>query len=272
MSDAALSRACLQVLEILERHHGVGARGNRLPAWFAARLSRALERMQRDDKSTLDAVVSRLESDGARRSELADLLRVGETSFYRDAEQWDALRRHFIPGLGTSSLRALSVGCSTGEEAWTLAMLLDEACERGRARAYRVVAIDRSAVALESAEEAAYPSAVARHLPEDLGARYLKPSEETIVVEPALRARVRFVCRDVMTGLPPGDFEIIVCKNVLIYFGEEAGEKLLKVLFRSLAPRGALVVARSEVPRVRRLGYRAVELASGIIVFCPDAG
>ncbi|HMJ14518.1 MAG TPA: CheR family methyltransferase [Polyangiaceae bacterium] len=264
--SAELTRACADVLELLEQRHGVGVRGSHVPAWFTARLSRALERLQAVDRVPLSELVLRLQNDAARLSELADVLRVGETCFYRDPAQWDALRARLLPELRADSLRAVSVGCSTGEEAWTLAMLLDDACQ-STSRSYRVVGVDRSRPALESAQEAAYPSSVARSLPQEWAQRYLNASGDTVHVNAALRTRVRFVCRDLMGGMPPGSFELIVCKNLLIYFGDDAGSRALELLFHALAPGGALVVARSEVTRVRRLGYAAVQLAPGISVF-----
>lgn len=266
MSGAELARACAEVLALLEQRHGVGLRGTHVPAWFTARLGRALEALQLEAGIDLNEVVRRLHEDAPRLSELADVLRVGETCFYRDPEQWHALRTRWLPNLTAQSLRAVSVGCSTGEEAWTLAMLLDDACGPS-GRMYRVVGMDRSAPALESAEEAAYPSSVARALPPEWVQRYLSASGDTVHVSRALRSKVRFLRRDLMTGLPPGEFELVICKNVLIYFGDEAGTKAMELLFRALAPGGALVVARSEVTRVRRLGYAARELAPGISVF-----
>ena len=83
----------------------------------------------------------------------------------------------------------------------------------------------------------------------------------------SLRPRVSFVARDVMLGPPPGSYEIIVCKNVLIYFGAEAGQRAAGMLLRSLAEGGALLVARSEVPRLRAMGHQGEEIAPGVTVF-----
>ena len=82
-----------------------------------------------------------------------------------------------------------------------------------------------------------------------------------------LRARVTFVTRDVMNGLPPGQYEIVVCKNMLIYFGEQARARVVESLLRALAPCGALLVARSEVPLVRALGQGSRLVAPGVFLF-----
>jgi chemotaxis protein methyltransferase CheR len=91
--------------------------------------------------------------------------------------------------------------------------------------------------------------------------------EDTLAVGDTLRGASTFVLRDAMIGPPPGSYEIIVCKNVLIYFGDDAAERVLTLLMRTLADDGLLLVAKSEVPRVRALGHRAEEIAPGVSVF-----
>ncbi len=254
------------MLELLERRHGVGARGTRWPAWMELRLDRALDALADSERIDFDAAVQRVQNDAALLGEIADLLRVGETSFYRDPPQWDALAGYLPRFAARERVRALSAGCSTGEEAWTLAMLLADSAAAKRA-AYRVVGVDRSEVALATAREGVYPTPCARSVPTALAGRYLHVEQESVRVADELRPGVSFVPRDVMLGPPPGHYEVIVCKNVLIYFGDEAGEHAVQLLLRSLADDGVLIVARSEVPRLRRMGHKAVEIADGVTVF-----
>ncbi len=262
----AQSPAYAAMLELLERRHGVGVRGARWPAWMELRLDRALDALAERERTDLDGAVERVRADAALLAEIADLLRVGETSFYRDPPQWDALGGYLPRFAGRERVRALSAGCSTGEEAWTLAMLLADA--RGNAAAgYRVVGVDRSEVALATAREGVYPAPCARSVPAELAGRYLHAEADSVSVTDELRSGVSFVPRDVMLGPPPGHYEVIVCKNVLIYFGDEAGEHAVQLLLRSLADDGILVVARSEVPRLRRMGHSAVEIGESVTVF-----
>ena len=196
-----------------------------------------------------------LQAERARQEEAARLEAIAR-------EQRRALEERVLPSLG-ERVRAVSVGCSTGEEAWTLGMVLD----RARGKGYRVVGMDRSEVAVESADSGAYPREDARHLPSDLAERYLEPHADAVRVKAALRESVSFTVRDAMVGPPPGHWEIILCKNVLIYFGDEAAERAVQLMLRGLAEGGVLMVAKSEVPRVRALGHRAEELAPGVTVF-----
>jgi len=254
--DASLERALLLV-----------AQGSRVRshAWLKARLSASLSEIAAESGITPAEVIARLEHDGELRAELAELLRVGETRFFRDASQWQALRRRLLPGLGGPRLRALSAGCSTGEEAWTLAMLLHEAAGD---RPLRVVGVDRSRMALAAARSGSYARESARELPADLTSRYLEATPDGgLRVSSSLHEHVSFVVRDLLQGVPPGEFDLVVCKNVLIYLGEDAVRRLLAVLEKALAEHGLLLVARSEVPLARGFGLQAEELEPGVVAF-----
>jgi chemotaxis protein methyltransferase CheR len=217
-------------------------------------------------------VAEGLESEPKLLAEIADTLRVGETRFFRDPVQWQALKTTVLPALKVERARALSVGCSTGEEAYTLAMVLDQEAhlfEEG----FRVIGVDRSEAALAVARAGVYPAGATTDLPAPLQARYLDAADPgALTVVARLRSRVSFVTRDVMNGVPPGQYEIVVCKNMLIYFGEQARARVVDSLLRVLSPEGALLVARSEVPLVRAVGRGCRLVAPGVFVFDRTAG
>jgi chemotaxis methyl-accepting protein methylase len=83
-----------------------------------------------------------------------------------------------------------------------------------------------------------------------------------------LRAAVSFIARDAMQGPPPGSYEIAICKNLFIYFGDDALRHVVSSLVRALSEGGVLLVARSEVPRVRALGHKTREIGPQIQAFC----
>lgn len=264
--SAERRRAHATVLELLEKRHGVGAKGAGVSAWMEARLDRALDALSCDAGGSLEGAVELLRAEPGRLEEIAERLRVGETRFFRDVPQWDALRATVASRFGgRERVRALSVGCSTGEEGWSLAMVLDAAL--GRTAAYRVVGMDRSEAAIASARTGSYSPSQTSHVPRDLAERYLTQQSDTVQVAEALAGSVSFVARDAMVGPPPGHYEIVLCKNLLIYFGNEAAERAVSLMLKSLADGGFLMVAKSEVPRVKALGHAVEELAPGIVVF-----
>lgn len=263
----------MRIVALLEERHGVGVRGEALPRWLEERLGNAVAALMTARGLSADALLAQLEDEPDWAVELANALRVGETRFYRDPAQWEALRRAVIPDLYArradgQALLTLSAGCSTGEEAWTLAMLLAEAAPRGARAKARVLGVDRSEPALVTARAATYDVASKRHLPSELARRFLQPGlDGSLRVVADLQPSVTFQARDLTRGVPPGRYAIVVCKNVLIYFGDEAQKRLVTELLRCLTDDGVLVVARSEVPLVRALAPRSLEIAPGVTAF-----
>ena len=267
----------MRVVELLEESHGIGVRGAELPLWLEERLTSAVRALLQARGIELSSLLRTLQNEPELVVELANALRVGETRFYRDAAQWEALRRSVIPALWARAadpqrIMALSAGCSTGEEAWTLAMLLCGGAPRtanalGRVR---VVGVDRSEPALVTARAATYDVRGQEHLPRDLAQRFMQPAVDgSVRIVSELLPLVTFQCRDLARDLPPGRYSLIVCKNVLIYFGDEAQDRLVSDLLRALTDDGILLVARSEVPIVRSLGAHAHEISPGITAFRP---
>jgi chemotaxis protein methyltransferase CheR len=264
MASARLAIA--RAFDLLERAHGIGGRGSERLGWMEQRLTSLLHAIATERGTDTGLVVDALETDPKLLGEIADTLRVGETRFFRDPVQWRALESGILPGLRHERVRALSIGCSTGEEVWTLAMVLAQVCG-GSGRGFRVVGVDRSEAALSVARDGKYPSESVAEVPAATRSRYFEPdSRGAVGVAAELRAHVTFSSRDVMSGLPPGQYEIVICKNLLIYFGQQARLQLLQNVFKALAPGGALIVARSEVSLVRAVGQPTRVVAPGVFV------
>lgn len=257
MSERELSE---QLLELIERRLGIAAAPGRTPGWLASRLERAARGLVGNTLLAPRDVVGYFGSHPAELERLAELVRVGETRFFRDPEQWEALatalrRRPSASG----KLFGLSAGCSTGEEAWTLAMVLANA-ELG---SFRVVGVDRSSVALDQARSGSYEAECEGNVPAAY-ARHVQVQAATLHVSQALRACVSFAQRDLLSGPPPGNYDVIVCKNLLIYLSHEAALRVLRSLFAALTPGGLLLVARAELPKAKALDLPVVSLAPGI--------
>jgi len=198
----------------------------------------------------------------ARLDALAAELTVGETFFFRHPEQFDALRFDLLPGmvrgLGENAagrpLRALSAGCASGEEAYTLAITLHRAGLEAQHVDWHVTAVDLNPAALARAAAARYGEWSLRATPpeqRDLWFRRVDPGVWTPL--PVIRERVRFAQRHL--GLPdalfwaPGSFDIIFCRNVLMYFEPAALRQAIRNLTGALAPGGALFLGHAETLR-----------------------
>ncbi|HEV8323839.1 MAG TPA: protein-glutamate O-methyltransferase CheR [Myxococcota bacterium] len=197
---------------------------------------------------------------------LIDALVVHETGFFRHAAQVAALRERVLPELlreaaqRRAPLRLWSAGCATGEEAWTLALLLAEAgvYSTGGAGA-EVLATDISAPALERAAAGRYHGEELEEVPEKLRARYFVRDGERWTVAPWLRERVRFERLNLAADPYPGAIDLVLCRNVLIYFAPEARERAVGELHRSLRAGGWLVLGYSESLRARVDLFEAVD-------------
>ncbi len=211
------------------------------PGW--ALEARVRERAQALGVSEED-YVARVAVDASELDRLIELLRVGETRFFRHRAQLDALRERVLPAL-RSPVAAWSAGCASGEEAWTLAMLLSE-----RGLAFEVWATDLSATALARARAGRYPGArVDAELPPALRARYFRHIGDDAVINDRLRPHVRFEAHNLLLATGGREFELILCRNVLIYFDEARRAEAVARLVRALAPGGWLLVGYSETLR-----------------------
>jgi len=180
---------------------------------------------------------------------LLEAVAVHETFFFRqrddlDAIDWRALLAAAHAG-GSGAVRTWVAGCSTGEEAWTLAILASEAL--GAPPPLDLLATDLSAAALRRAERAHYGPRSVRHVEPALRERHLELAGREWSVGEGLRRLVRFRQHNLVTDPPPGErFELILCRNVLIYFDPPTVERVVRSLERALAPGGMLVLGAAD--------------------------
>jgi chemotaxis methyl-accepting protein methylase len=241
--DAAFER----ILEALKAHCGTDFSNYRIPTVTR----RVLNRMISVGVETFEQYLGLLGRDAAEPQRLLERVTIKVSRFYRNAETFDLLRREVIPALAATRrrtpLRIWSAGCGCGEEAWTLAMLLEEAAVPGH-----VLASDLDPTALTAADAGVYASKALEELPDTLRQRFLMPAGERHRVDPALRERVRFVRHDLTTASAAPEFgagfDLVLCRNVLIYFAPRVQERVLSLVRRSIAPGGYLCLGEAEWP------------------------
>jgi chemotaxis protein methyltransferase CheR len=189
---------------------------------------------------------------------LIDEVTIQETTFARDRGQLDSiawrdmLQRAQNHGSGT--IRVWSAGCATGEECYTLALLATEAFAPGRAPV-DVLGTDISAAALTAAETGRYRERAVRALAEPLRLRYLEEQADgTFLVGGRLRALVRFrrhnLARDPMPPQGEVGFDLVVCRNVLIYFAVPLVAQVIGSFVRSLSPGGEILFGAADALQV----------------------
>ncbi len=186
---------------------------------------------------------------------LADALTINVTTFFRNREMWEWLGTQVLPellGEREGRLRAWSAGCASGEEPYTLIMLVTEVLERlGRPEWLRRVHIDATDIdrlSLERARAATYPEKAFAEVDRAVRARSCHPAGDgRIALSPDLRAQVE-VRRVDLTAAAATEtvFDLILCRNVVIYFDRETQERLMERFADQLAPHGILVLGKVE--------------------------
>jgi chemotaxis protein methyltransferase CheR len=219
------------------------AAGLEPPDWVLS--ARAGERMAKLGCATIDDYLQRLQSAGEVGA-LVELLRVGETSFFRHKSHMKALEETVIPALREREheLRLWSAGCATGEEAYTLAMVMAQAV--GASRRFSVLASDISQRSLEVARRAHYPRSAIASVPTRYRFGFEAAGDGELRVVEDIRRRVELESRNLSRGPYPRGFDLIFCRNVLIYFESAAKQEALRRLVASLVPGGFLFLGYSE--------------------------
>ncbi|MGH7512172.1 MAG: CheR family methyltransferase [Gemmatimonadales bacterium] len=185
---------------------------------------------------------------------LRDALTINVTRFYRNAETWNLLRKELLPQLCSqhlNELRAWSAGCSSGEEAYTLAAVIAERLEQaGRPEQRPRVAIDATdvdRVSLERARAGRYRADTLTEMPPELVRAYLEPEGLEYRVAERVRRQVFVRHLDLSREPPPrADYHLIMCRNVVIYFDRPMQERLFQTFVGALAPGGLLILGKVE--------------------------
>jgi chemotaxis protein methyltransferase CheR len=244
VSSAALER----VANVLRSETGIVIHGPQL-----ASLEAALARLH----PPLDAGAFLRSGAGDTPAELLERLidevTINETFFFRQREELDALDWRALldaaQEAGSATIRVWVAACSTGEEAYTLGMLASEAFGTPEAPV-SILATDISTVALERARQGRYRGRTVRTLDDGMRERYFVPDADGVAVGEPLRRMVEFRRHNLVNDPVPGPtqrrFDLIACRNVLIYFDAETVERAIATLEQALAPRGMLVLGAAD--------------------------
>jgi chemotaxis methyl-accepting protein methylase len=230
---------------------------------------RVLNRMISVGARTFDDYLLLLGADAAEATHLLDRVTIKVSRFYRNAAVFEALRTLVLPEIARlragAPLRVWSAGCGRGEEAYTLAMLLDQAGIDGT-----IDATDLDPRALRAALDARYSAAAFAELPAALRERYCEPTGEAWVVTAPLREHVRFAQHDLASlhRAPPGaPYDLVCCRNVLIYFDRALQDRALGLFDEALCRRGFLGLGARESVRFSEQGAAFTEIHAEALLY-----
>ncbi len=236
------------------------ASGLEVPDTRRAALEQGIGQALADTRTgDLDTLYQSLASDGGRPvlDRLVEALTIGETYFFRNRPQFEALTQHILPELVARRrperrLRLWSAGCATGEEAYSLAMVLEGLLPDIDQWDILILATDINRQSLAKAERGVYGPWSFREVAPALQQKFFLPQGRNFEVLPRIRARVSLAYLNLMGGGYPSlltnthNFDLILCRNVLIYFGEAATQHIAAHLHAALAPDGWLVVGHAD--------------------------
>jgi two-component system, chemotaxis family, CheB/CheR fusion protein len=230
------------------------ARGFDFSGYKRATLGRRIrKRMSEVGIGDYESYVDYLEANPREFSELFNTILINVTGFFRDKEAWDYLTAEIVPKLieeipEEEQIRVWSAGCASGEEAYTIAVVLLEAMgEEAFKRRVKIYATDVDEEALAEARAAFYPQEALKDLPAEIVERYFVENGRGCGFRPDLRRSVIFGRNELLQDAPISRIDLLICRNVLMYFTVEAQTRILSQLNFALRDRGYLFLGKSEM-------------------------
>src|SRR4051794_23065594 len=207
--------------------------------------------------------------------QLFESLLINVTEFFRDPPAWQHLREDVVPGLlaakpADQPVRVWSAGCSSGQEAYTLAMVLADALGLDAYRErVKIYATDIDEAALNQARVGVYTAKEVESVPPELRARYFERADQRLAFRKDLRRTVIFGRNNLVQDAPISRLDLLVCRNTLMYFNAETQVRVLRHFHFALQDRGALMLGRSEMMISHRDLFSAIDLKQRIFAKQP---
>lgn len=207
------------------------------------------------------------------RQEIIDAMTTNETLWFRDSYPFSVLQERFVPELAQQGqpLRIWSAACSSGQEPYSISMSLQELLTRNpRAlpSGYEIIGTDISGNVLQQAEAGVYDSlALSRGLSDERRSRFFQPLDASRwQIKAGVRERIKFRSLNLLDSFQPmGRFQVIFCRNVLIYFSVELKSDIINRMAKLLTPRGYLVLGSSESVTGLSEQFEMVHCRPGIV-------
>lgn len=225
---------------------------------------------ERQMKRRIDALITKhkyesyvdyikaLKSDKELLNEFVNYLTINVSEFYRNPEQWEVLEHDILPSMLKTGypLKIWSAACSTGEEPYSLVMLLSKYLPLNK---IKILATDLDEQVLEKAQMGIYNEKYIKSLPQEFKNKYFTTiNEKSLQISPLIRNQVQFKKHDLLKDPYPTDCDIIVCRNVMIYFTEEAKSDIYVKFHKSIKKGGYLFVGSTEqIIQASEIGFKS---------------
>ncbi len=186
-----------------------------------------------------------IQQDNKLYEQLLEHMTINVSEFYRNVKRWEVLERAIMPELlaRSRSIRCWSAACSTGDEPYTLVMML---AKKFKMSDIHILATDIDQAAIRKAKEGVYPAQSVKEVPRPLLGRYFKMQGSFFAIADEIKRCVTFKRHNLLADAYETNFDLIVCRNVLIYFTDEAKDAIIQKFSRSLKQGGYLFVGGTE--------------------------
>jgi two-component system CheB/CheR fusion protein len=237
------------LLEYLRDERGFDFSGYKRPT-LERRIARRMAEVEVPDH---ESYVDYLEANPREFAELFNTILINVTRFFRDPDAWEFLREEIVPQLVEAvpeeeQIRIWSAGCASGEEPYSAAIVLLEVLgEEAFKRRVKIYATDIDEEALAEARAAVYPPKAFEEMPAELVEKYFVENGRGFAFRPDLRRSVIFGRNELLQDAPISRIDLLICRNVLMYFRVEAQTRILSQFNFALSERGFLLLGKSEM-------------------------
>ena len=237
-----------QILKYLQQTRGFDFSAYKRPSL----MRRIRRRMQAVGIGTFEEYFDHLQVHQEESAALFNTILINVTSFFRDPEAWEYVRQSVLPQIlaarAETPIRLWSAGAASGQEAYTVVMLLAELLgPDGVRERVKVYATDVDEDALAEARGGVYSARAVEHVPPDLRHKYFEPSGGSFAFSPALRRSVIFGRHDLVQDAPISHIDFLMCRNTIMYFNAEAQGRVLARFYFSLNPDAFILFGRAEM-------------------------
>lgn len=229
-----------------------------LDAYKEKQMRRRIETLIGKNKiKTYDEYVALIKTNKEKFEEFVNYLTINVSEFYRNPDQWEYMDKEIIPDLISKfgkNLKIWSAACSTGDEPYSLVMALSRHLPLNQIKIY-ATDIDKQVMA--QAQVGLYNEKSLVGVPADLKAKYFKKVGASYQISDEIKSRVEFKQGNLLLDNYPSNYDFIVCRNVLIYFTDEAKTDVYSKFAKSLKPGGILFIGSTEqIIGYKELGYK----------------
>lgn len=216
--------------------------------------------MNRNGYYDFKAYFSALEKDDSLRRSFVSYLTINVSEFYRNPKQWEVFENEMIPYMKReygNQIHIWSAACSTGDEPYTIAMLLAKYFPLNQIRIY---ATDIDEDVLKIAKEGFYSTRSLQGLPKELLSKHFTKKENGYQINNDIKRCVEFRKHNLLEDKYPTGMHMIVCRNVVIYFTDEAKDEVYKNFHSSLVKKGVLFIGNTEqIIHAKEIGFAATD-------------